>query len=130
MKDVNNAGTSIANSYDDSVAYAKTLGCVVKLPKGDEVFVDIDSGAAFDEYRTRLLWYRTQCAITEVSVTPSKSGFPHVHIVLRAPHTLTDMEHIAIAALLGSCPNAVLCSLRNAQHFDISPVRFFEKEGV
>lgn len=124
----NKVGTSIANSFEDSVVYAKTLGCVLKVPKENQVFVDIDSGEAFDEYRTRLLWLLTQIAIKEVSVTPSKSSWPHCHVILETNFALTDAERIVFQVLLGGCADANLCSFRNLLLKDEHPVRFFEKE--
>lgn len=121
-------GTSIANDWNDSLQYAKTLNCKVVIPGEREVFIDIDSGAAFDLYRMKLAWYQTQAAIKERKITPSKSGWPHCHIILEVQHDLSDFERIAIQSILGSCNDTVLCSLRNAQCKDLHPVRFFEKE--
>lgn len=85
---------------------ADRRGQVVILPGPRDVFLDIDSDEAFRYMTDRLAdMHRMGGApgqLVLVSVEPSKSGLPKRHVILRAPHDLSDEERIALQAVLGS----------------------------
>lgn len=85
---------------------ADERGQQVVLPGPRDVFLDIDSDEAFQYMHDRLTDMGklggAPGQLVLVSAEPSKSGLPKRHVILRAPHDLSDEERIALQAVLGS----------------------------
>ena len=112
-----------------AIQEAKDNGLDVVFPKPSELQVDIDSDAAYERYcgvLDRLLHHLP--FVTE-SITPSRSGYPKRHIVLTLREPVTDVQRIALQAILGSDPVRELLSLKRIENGDPHPTLFFEKKA-
>ena len=79
----------------------------IRVPEDNELFIDIDTAEAFEEFENRrFVLYRLLKAaghtIDGIEVTPSKSGLPHRHIVLRLSGAMTMEQRIIFQLALGS----------------------------
>jgi hypothetical protein len=120
-----------------AIAAAKEKGCAVVEPKGNEIFIDIDSAAErvhFDNAIARIK-SRWPC---EVKITPSPSGAEHhAHIVVAFPkpsatieNSFSALERIALQAVLGSDLKRELNSVCDVLDGDPLPTIFFEREVI
>lgn len=94
------------------VAAAK--GCVIRLPKTNELFLDIDSEAAAAESRRLIKVMYAHDQITADTWTPSPSGKPgrwHVVVVFHR-EVRDEYERVMLQAVLGSDPMRELLSWR------------------
>jgi hypothetical protein len=92
---------------------AKEYGCSVIRPALNELFIDIDSDTAFALMENRVYWFLQNMhgAIhIEKEDTPSKSGPPNRHVVLRlfkhrgGPYALGEWERICLQFYFASDP--------------------------
>jgi hypothetical protein len=73
-------------------------------PLPHQLFIDIDTDAQFEEFQRRVSLMRCQFRFTICSVTPSKSGPPHRHIIIDLESPYPPLVRIALQACLGSDP--------------------------
>jgi len=115
---------------DDPVTAAEELGLVCVTPQPNELFIDVDSEESYQRYiKASQCLSSNNFQVDLVRATPSKSGGPHMHIVLRvtATYSLTDMERILLQACLGSDPiREILSYLRIKYGSPYPPTTFFE----
>ena len=79
----------------------------IRFPEDNELFIDIDTAEAFEDFGNRrfVLYTLLKAAghtIDDIEVTPSKSGLPHRHIVLRLSGSVTMEQRIIFQLALGS----------------------------
>lgn len=113
----------------EQIEQARAAGLDVIEPGPDEIFVDLDSQQ--DQYVMEALlplFSQNGLAIEVVKVSRSRNGNKHAY--LKAGRSLTDLERVALQAILGSDRK------REAMGFlrilnGIAPVTlFFEKPAV
>ena len=79
----------------------------IRFPEDNELFIDIDTAEAWEDFGKRrfVLYALLKAAghtIDDIEVTPSKSGLPHRHIVLRLSGSVTMEQRIIFQLALGS----------------------------
>lgn len=91
-------------TLEGAIAAAEAANCQVRYPAPNELFVDIDSEEDFALFEKHLAVFREQCiAVESVDVTPSKSGLPKRHVVVRLVEPVADAtQRVLFQALLGS----------------------------
>lgn len=111
-------------------------GYVVLSPLPNEAFIDIDTEEDYNEFLDRFEFFKHYIygrvgsfrALLPISFTetPSKSGFPKRHIVVKFPFNLTEGERIAVQFALNSDPvREFLSTLRHICD-EPRPTVFFE----
>jgi len=92
---------------------AANRGQIVKYPARNELFIDIDNTFQLEMFNRR---FNDLSAIpnelfddAKVTETPSRSGFPHLHIIVsliknKRRIKLTDWQRVALQFALGSDP--------------------------
>lgn len=114
-------------SFESVCAAAKKQGQVVKLPGSTELFLDIDSAEQFKRFTTVLNTVEfNEDAVPTWTLSPSKKGYPHVHIIVDMKRGLEPLERIALQAILGSDPVRETISLARLRSGNPSPTVFFE----
>lgn len=112
---------------DDDVHAAARLGLTVVVATDRDIFVDLDANQ--DQYvleANLTLLRKNGFEVDFVKTTRSRSGNKHVY--LRAPRVLTDVERIALQAILGSDrKREVFCFLRILAGTERPVSVFFEK---
>lgn len=112
---------------------AAVKGCIVVLPKPNELFVDIDSADALATFKVAIK--KIEEGFTD-SLTynqrPSPSGREgRFHITVTLPRNVkSHEERILLQALLGSDPIRELVSWGRVQRRAPEPTLFFEKPEV
>lgn len=77
--------------------------CVVKVPADDELFIDIDSEEAYEQFHDLGELFDKIMPGSVCSSTASKSGWPRQHIIVKLPRPVKDAtERVLLQALLGS----------------------------
>lgn len=119
----------------EAVKYAAKEGLDVRFPKDNELFIDIDSEAGYDQFnRAYILLLQTFSDGLYFTETPSKSDgiwkdgefcFRR-HIVVQLPMAVTLIERVAYQAILGSDYKHELLTIKNIRDGDPSPTLFFE----
>ena len=107
---------------------AAEKGCVVRYPKPNELFIDIDSLAAEDAFRCAWeIFSKHEVGATYYLRESRSLGHSHVIVTLSRP-VADKRERILLQAILGSDPSRETLSyieyLAGGEH----PTVFFEKE--
>lgn len=120
-------------TLDEAVAIAKTKGCVVRTPAPNELFIDLDSEAAYKTFNQQCNAAPKYLLLNKL-LTPSPSGEPyHYHVVLQLSRPVRDeRERILLQALFGSDLMRELLSWRRLEDgTDPGAISlFFEKPVV
>jgi hypothetical protein len=115
-------------TYAQCMDEADKRGLDVRVPKNNELFIDIDSEEQLAMFHRQLAVFlkRTDAAW---SMRPSPGGLPyHVHIVVTlTKRVVTNAERILLQAVLGSDPMRELLSWERIEIGDPHPTLFFEK---
>jgi|ERR1700722_139612 len=108
---------------------AEERGCVVVVPKANELFVDIDTKEQFDMF-TRCLEVLRRTEKCTATWTESPSGEPHhFHMIVSLERDVKDpLERITLQACLGSDPMREMLSWQRYKCGDNVPTLFFEKK--
>lgn len=86
----------------------KTSKGVLKIvyPKDDELFIDLDSESAYGNFQERFQYVKVvsdEWGSASYKTTPSKSGLPKRHVVIRVPgKVFSDYERLALQFAFGS----------------------------
>jgi len=111
---------------EEATALAKANGRVVVVPKANELFVDIDSEADMERFK-RLRATVESFLPLKVDVRPSPSGRPgRHHIVVTLDREVTEIERVALQAILGSDPTREALSYRRILNSITPATLFFE----
>lgn len=101
---------------------------VIKRPKEDEVFIDIDTQDQYLQFLMVRKFFYEHGYIRNTEDWPSPSGREgHRHIVVRWHRMLTEWERVALQSIFGSDPKREMLSWQGleAGHQGVSV--FFEK---
>lgn len=106
---------------------AKKRGCVIVLPKANELFIDIDSDEKMEFfYRQRDRLEMVVGAMPFVA-TPSPSGRPgRYHVVVTMSYDVTNVERLILQAVLGSDLVRERIAFERMVQEEENPVMFFE----
>ena len=111
---------------------AEKLGLDVVLPDDDELFIDLDTPEANEQFHKRIEDIE-QFVKTIYVIRPSQSGDPgrnHAYVKLQRP-VQSQHERMLLQILLGSDPTRELLSwARTTVKQDAHPVLFFEQKGL
>lgn len=115
---------------------AESMGCYVKVPADNELFIDIDGPSSQGE--KMMDWFAFNFSKIEehiggviTSDTPSQSGTPgRKHIVVSCNRKLEPMERILLQAVLGSDLQREALSWVRLVNNDSKPTLFFEKKPL
>ena len=132
------SGDGVVRTDEQMKAWAEVLGCDYRLAKENELFVDIDSETAWKlfEHVFPVVGkhfcspplpkdWKMNCV-----VTPSKSGLPKRHVVVKLAQAQPLLVRIALQAALGSDGRREAISTLRATQGEPNVVVFFEpKEG-
>jgi hypothetical protein len=116
-----------ALTFEQAKKSAAVMGLAVKIPKANELFIDLDSEEAWLRFlinRGKLFGPDGE-AVTQVSI--SKSGLPHRHVILTLKRDLSALERIALQSMLGSDPTREILSYKRLLLGNPHPILFFEK---
>jgi len=92
---------------------AEANGLALRLPKMNELFIDLDSKGAQEQFLERYAKFVEIFHVTDFTTTSSKSGYPHLHVIIAIDRDLTDMERVALQAALGSDPKREMLAVKN-----------------
>lgn len=125
------SGDGIVRTHEQCLAWAEALNCDIRFPQPDELFIDIDTEAAWHRF---LITYECLDKFIKCScvITASKSGLPKRHVVVKLDKHYSITERIALQAIMGSDPMRELMSLkrvRDDENYD-TIICFFEPKVV
>lgn len=125
---------NLYDNYDpfaDPVQIAEDNGWELVLPQPNQLFIDIDSEEAYQEFLKRyhaFSQYRYNTWEVQTVTKISKSGFPNRHIYITfKDRTFTDLERLALQAALGDDPVRVFLSGIRIENNFSPAITFFEK---
>lgn len=121
------SGDGQVRSNDECEFLAATENCTVRYAKPNELFLDIDTAAAYDHFLTKWDLFERYYPESTYTASPSKSGLPKQHIVVTLKAELPLITRIALQACLGSDSVRELISLQRAARDEPNVVIFFEK---
>jgi hypothetical protein len=111
---------------EEATALAKAKGRVVVVPKANELFVDIDSEADMERFQRIRVTLESFLSL-KVDIRPSPSGRPdRHHIVVTLDREVTEIERVALQAILGSDPTREALSYRRILKGIAPATLFFE----
>lgn len=111
-------------------------GYDILVPGDDELQLDLDSDEDYGRFVVAIARlkseYDAKASDTELvwEERPSKSGLPHKHIIVHLPATITNLERIALQAVLGSDRTREMLSLFRLWDGDPVPTLLAEKRGT
>lgn len=115
-------------TYAECVAAAEGDGCVVVIPKSNELFIDIDSESQFETFKRLIVTFQKLEHGARWTMAPSPSGKPgHYHVTVRLGRDIDNRERILLQAVLGSDPMRELLSLQRCDAGNPNPSLFFER---
>lgn len=119
---------------EDPNVIAAAHGWSVVVPKGCELFIDVDDAASEEHLQAMLkVLADNEIPILETRRTVSPGGNTHVYLEIGVPRSgvLSPCERIALQAALGSDRKRELLSiLRVMLDMDRAPTVFFETSPV
>jgi hypothetical protein len=118
------------NNLEHCKEKAAKLGLEVKIANDKQLFIDIDTEHNWDQFSHQIELLKTKMTIESMTVTPSKDGLPHRHVVIEMPFELPPIGRVALQACLGSDPTRELLSTFRAIKGEEGVSVFFEKEAL
>ncbi len=117
-----------ALSREKANRMAEERGLVVVEPAPNQLFLDIDSKQGWVQFLEQVDRVRSMFPGLSATEAPSPSGKPWKrHVVVELPFKLTEIERIALQAILGSDPTREAMSWLRLQRKEATPTLFFEK---
>lgn len=105
---------------------AAKRGLDVVYPEHDQLQLDLDTEAQWEEFNRRLPFFQFG-EFLRIEVKPSASGLPNRHVTLTFPgHTFKMWERIALQAALNSDPIREFLSARRLWQGTEKPSCLFE----
>jgi hypothetical protein len=98
----------------------------VVLPEPYDLLIDIDNEADMARFDRGMDFIIKHFNGQVIKSTPSRSGLPKRHIIVRLDRPVTDAERIALQAALGSDPVREILGIVRVQHKDPHPTLFLE----
>src|SRR5665213_1744744 len=116
-------------TFEAAVKTADCRGCMVVIPKANQLFIDIDKEEDKKAFRKHLKTLKKECPglVLDVKNKPSSSK-GHRHITIELSEDIEDGTRILLQAVLGSDRVRELLSyVRLRSGFRKHPTLFFEK---
>lgn len=124
------SGDGIMRTFEQCTEWAEWMGCDLRLPESNELFVDLDSEEAYSHFKHVWPIAKRHFAIS-YKESASKSGLPKRHIVVRLDKdTYTLTEKLVLQAALGSDGRREVMSLVRCMAREENVVVFFEPKKV
>lgn len=123
-KDSYFAGVSSETAYRE----AADDNLDVILPEPYDLFIDIDDDDAMKRFDKSMGFIIQHFNGQVIKSTPSRSGLPKRHIIVRLDSPVTDAERIALQAAMGSDPVREILGIVRVQHKDPHPTLFLEEK--
>jgi hypothetical protein len=122
------SGDGIIRTTEQMQEWAERLHCKWIEAADNQLFIDIDTDLQFSVFETQVKLLKKHFYFKSVTVSPSKQGLPHRHIVIEMAHMYPLLTRIALQACLGSDPARELISIKRAIDGESNVVIFFEKK--
>ena len=124
--------TAYSESREEYIERVKEEGFEIYYPNDHELFLDIDSTEAYNDFYARIERLSVEYkGVKVVYDEPSKSGLPRRHIVVYMPFPLKNHYHrIAYQAVLCSDYMRELLSLFRVDSGDPFPSLFSDKKNA
>ena len=124
------AGWAGSDGHEDREEYCRRMvaeGLVVVVPADDELQIDIDEEAQYDQFIGQLDRLRRMYPSLRWIEHPSRNGLPGRHITVSTGSVLTAWQRIALQACMGSDPVRELLSACRIHRGDGVPTLFVEQ---
>ena len=108
---------------------AEKEGLVAVYPADDELFIDIDSANAYALMLNQLDMARQLVEMSLVRDTPSKSGLPHRHVVIKLHAPMCTADRIGLQAIMGNDRRCALLQYFHHINGEKDPILFLEKKN-
>lgn len=118
--------TPAIRTDEEFSALAASLGCSFRVATSLELFIDIDTLEGLKMFNGLYPIVHKELGGHLMSITPSKSGPPHSHIVVTLKDPLPLLARIALQAALGSDPKREILATIRALRGEENVVVFFE----
>lgn len=115
---------------DTAFVKADKEGLDVVLPTTRQLFIDIDSQDAHDQYVINRPQFDQWYVVVDAIDKPSKSGGEKRHITLTLLDEITDVERLLLQAFLGSDLKREFLGLMRVKTEDPHPTLFLEKRST
>jgi len=124
------SGDGIIRTSDRCLEWAQSIGCTLKVALPNQLFVDLDTEAQWNLFQYQIGLLKKHFYFRSWTVTPSKQGLPHRHVIVEMGMDYPLVTRIALQSVLGSDPTRELLSIRRALDEEENVVIFFEKESI
>jgi hypothetical protein len=122
------SGDGVLRTAQQCEEWASSIGCSIKYAADNQLVIDLDIEAAYAIFEYQIKLFRKHFYYIRYTVTPSKQGLPHRHVVVELGQSYPLVTRIAMQSVLGSDPTRELLSVRRALDEEENVVIFFEKE--
>lgn len=113
-------------TFKEQQVKASEAGCTIKLPKSNELFLDIDNVEDFAFFKKHITDLGD--LVQTWNFTESKSGKGHYHIIVTLNRKVKSLtERVLLQAVLGSDRVRELISWRRLDSGNRKATVFFEK---
>lgn len=127
IKTIDYYPTGNPNSQN-AIERARDEGLVVVFPKSNELFIDIDNEHSFQLFLKQFDIMSKYLGATGYEQSPSKSGMPKQHVTVYMDRDVTEIERLALQAMLGSDRVRELLGYVQEKNGDPHPTLFLEKK--
>ena len=110
-----------------AIDVAATEGLNVIFPKDNELQVDIDNEHSFFLFEKQRMILNRFVPIRDIRIEPSRSGLPKRHITVTLVDPVSQIERLALQAMLGSDRVRELLGYVQHKNNDPHPILFLEK---
>lgn len=122
--------TSAPSTYDDAKHKAAERNLEVRIPRSNELFVDIDNARDYSRFKVLVEMLGQVEPIQQWSESSSASGGEHRHIVVTLVRHVTNFERIALQAMLASDLKREILSYQQYKNKNtLYPTLFFEPKA-
>lgn len=112
-----------------AIDHAKNRGLTVIEGSSNHLLIDIDSGAAHDQFDRMILFLGDKLSILSIEWWYSKSG-KHKHYYITLGEHLSAVQRIALQAILGSDPKRELLAIIRSTKGVAEPSLLFQPAEV
>ena len=126
MKDIQYDPLGMPNSQR-AIDLAVNDGLNAIFPKDTELQIDIDNEHSFQMFEKQRLILNRFVPIKDIKIEPSRSGLPKRHITVTLFDSITQIERLALQAMLGSDRVRELLGYVRHKNNDPHPTLFLEK---
>jgi hypothetical protein len=123
------SGDGVLRTIEQCEEWAEKFSCNLRSAGDNQLFVDIDTEAAWALFNYQLKLLEKHLPFRSWTVSASKQGLPHRHVVIDLAIDYPLLARIALQACLGSDPTRELLSIRRAMDGEENVVIFFEPKS-